>query len=183
VFQDKPELQNVVSIVAPKERRSVVRNVSSKDVSGRDPTANYQDYYPGNLITTASLKDLHDRVHDKTNGVVDITARNFRPNLVVQTTRPWDEDSWKKVRVGQTDFFVPCRNVRCQVTTVNIHKGEFEETREPYKTMQSFRRVDPGAKYYPCFGMNLVHTKVGTVIRVGDRVRVLKRGKHHYISI
>lgn len=170
-------------MVAPKAHRNVERNVTPRDVGGREPTSNFQDYFPGNLITTASLKDLHDRVYDKTNGVVDITARNFRPNLVISTTKPWDEDDWKKVRIGGVNFHVPCRNVRCRVTTVNIHKGEFETTHEPYKTMQSFRRIDEGCKYEPCFGMNLVHDKIGPIIRVGDELRVLKRGPHRYICI
>jgi uncharacterized protein len=78
---------------------------------------------------------------------------------------------------------VACRNVRCQVTTVNLEKGEFEETHEPYKVMQSFRRVDPGAKYFPCFGMNMVQHETGYVIRVGDVIRVKQRGQHQYVPI
>lgn len=183
VFADKPELHDRVTIIGPKQHRSVSINVNPGDVpKGRNPTSNFQDYYPGSFITTASLEDLRSRVSKNTDGAVDISARNFRANLVIDTETPWAEDSWKKVRIGDVDFHIPQRKVRCLVTTVNQKKGEFEATNEPYKTMQAFRRIDEGAKYSPCFGMYLVHSKVGPVIRVGDPFQVLKTGRHRYIK-
>lgn len=178
--------KGTTTIVAPKERRPVTRSVDQAEVSksSADPRTSFQDYYPGNLITEHSLQDLYKRVYDNTNGEVRISARNFRANMVIAGTKgPWDEDDWKKIRIGQNSWLVACRNVRCQVPTVNLQSGTFEPTHEPYKTMQSFRRIDEGAKYKPCFGMNLVNLQTGYKVKVGDELRVLSRGKHFYIPI
>lgn len=184
VFASEPDRN--LTIVAPCTRRIVDprRGGPGEETLDRVPQSGYQDYFPGNLITTASLNDLAEKVDEKTNGSVKIVQRNFRPNLLIETSNPYEEDDWKIITINNSHtWYVACRNIRCQVTTVNLEKGQFEQSHEPYKVMQSFRRVDPGAKYLPCFGMNMVQKETGYVIRVGDIVRVKHRGQHHYVSI
>ena len=79
-----------------------------------------------------------------------------------------------------SQWHVPCRNVRCQVPTISLTKGTFHPRREPYKTMQKFRRIDKGAPYEPCFGMNLVCESYGFTVAIGDTVTVNRRGPHFY---
>ena len=181
VFADKPERASQMTMVAPQKRRTVERNAPTSGVLNRIPTSSFQDYYPGNLITTSSLNSLYGKVFERTKGEVQICQQNFRPNLVIESEKPWDEDTWKSVMIADKYVWhVACRNVRCQVTTVNLKRGQFEKSHEPYKTMQTFRRVDPGAPFHPCFGMNLVHGQVGYKLKVGDQLVVTSRGEHIY---
>lgn len=176
-----------ITLVVPHDRRQVKNGVTDEDrvqINRENPQSSYQDYYPGNLISEKSLIDLDGKVQAKTNGDVKLSPRNFRPNMVIaDTDKPWDEDDWKKIKIGSHDWLVPCRNVRCQVTTVNLSKGQFEPTHEPFKTMQSFRRIDSGAKYSPCFGMNLLNCDTEFTVKVGDPLEVLQRGEHSYPKV
>lgn len=182
IFADNSHLAANGTIVAPKQRRAVLRGSPDESVLQRLPQTNFQDYFPGNLNTTASIADLDKRVRENTNGAIGVTSLNFRANVIISNDKPYDEDDWKLIRIGSTLWYVVMRDVRCQVTAVNTDTGEFNPNREPYKTMQSYRRIDPGAKYYPCFGMNMIHNRLGT-IRVGDPVEVCERGEHLYESI
>ncbi|KAA8901679.1 hypothetical protein TRICI_006044 [Trichomonascus ciferrii] len=158
--------------LTPEDRKTIDRSY---------PQSSYQDYYPGNLINEKSLWDLDKRVQETTNGEVRLAPRNFRPNMVIaDIENAWDEDHWKRVQIGEHEWIVACRNGRCQVTTVNLKEGRFERTHEPLKTMQKFRRIDPGLKYTPCFGMNLVQVDSHSKVRVGDKLTVLSTGEHYY---
>lgn len=57
--------------------------------------------------TTASVDDLNN--HLQSDGTV-ISARNFRPNILVTGVPAWDEDKWLHVRIGETEFvcYKPC---------------------------------------------------------------------------
>ena len=169
-----------VTIVACLDRRTANRG-APKD-AGRISQVSFQDYFPSSIINDLSLADLNERVGQKTNNEVVLSSRNFRPNFVITgTEKAWDEDDWKKIRInGKYNWYIPARNIRCQVTTVNVAKGQFEPTREPFKTMMSFRRIDPGDKYGCCFGMNGVNEEYGYKVRVGDSFEILERGEHFY---
>lgn len=178
------------TLVTPKSRRSVSeeRNGPHKKQINRNPTTSFQDYYPGNLITEASIESLAKRVEERSGEPLKLTSMNFRPNIVLTgTSEAWDEDDWKHITINSKktndsyDWFVSCHNVRCQVPTISVKEGTFHANREPYKTMQTFRRIDKGAPYEPCFGMNLVHKTFGYVLSVGDKVTVNKRGPHLYV--
>lgn len=60
---------------------------------------------PFNLINDASVEELNSRLKD-----CKITHRNFRPNFVLDGAKPYDEDNWKFVKIGDNVFEVikPC---------------------------------------------------------------------------
>lgn len=171
------------TIVAPYKRRKVIQGIDTS-VAERIASSSFQDYFPGNVICQASLDDLNARVKSKG---IHLTSQNFRPNMVFETSGAWDEDDWKKLQIAhgtsKSTWLVPCRNIRCRITTVNLKTGMFEQSHEPYKTLQSFRRIDKGRPYLPCFGMNLVNNDVGFRVYAGDNVKILERGDHCYPPI
>ncbi|RJX68967.1 MOSC domain-containing protein [Vibrio sinensis] len=131
----------------------------------------FADGYPMLMISEASLEELNRRSPE--HHVMD----QFRPNLVVSGDEPFIEDSWKRVRIGEVEFeFVkPCE--RCILTTVDVDKGEFRETKEPLNTLSQFRANERGGVF---FGQNLVAKNEG-MIRQGDEVVVLEyKHKEHY---
>ena len=94
----------------------------------------------------------------------------FRPNLVVAGCAAFAEDTWARFRIGGVVFRAggPC--ARCVVTTTDHLTAE--RTREPLRTLASYRRAsaDPSDVN---FGQNLIHeTKSGT-LRIGDEVTLL----------
>ncbi|HDM8153660.1 MOSC N-terminal beta barrel domain-containing protein [Vibrio harveyi] len=124
----------------------------------------FADGYPVLVISEASLEELNRRSSELHS------MDQFRTNLVVSDTKPFEEDSWKRIRIGEVEFesVKPCE--RCILTTVNTQRGTFRESKEPLKTLQEFRANERGGVF---FGQNLVALNEG-IIRSGDKVEVLE---------
>ncbi|MDG2666053.1 MOSC domain-containing protein, partial [Vibrio parahaemolyticus] len=124
----------------------------------------FADGYPVLVISQASLEELNKRSSEQHS------MDQFRTNLVVSDTKPFEEDSWKRIRIGEVEFesLKPCE--RCILTTINTQRGTFRESKEPLKTLQQFRANERGGVF---FGQNLVARNEG-IIRQGDKVEVLE---------
>jgi len=146
-------------------------------VRSGSPQVSFADGYPFLLAGEASLADLNARLMDP------IPMNRFRPNLVVSGSAPWEEDGWRRIRIGNLDFDVvkPC--ARCVITTVDQATGE--KGKEPLGTLARFRRAIPGAppgssgNVY--FGQNLIHRREGA-LEVGAEVEVLEVGVEAEVS-
>ncbi|MTD40504.1 MOSC domain-containing protein [Erwinia sp. CPCC 100877] len=126
----------------------------------------FADGYPYLLTSESSLDDLRRRCP------ADVGMNQFRPNLVVRGAAPWQEDSWRLLRIGGIRFQVtkPCS--RCIFTTVSPARGVRHPNGEPLSTLKRFRTADNGDVD---FGLNLIALNSG-IIRVGDEVEVLENG-------
>ena len=127
-------------------------------------TVSFADAYPFLLIGEGSLADLNSRLDRP------VPMNRFRPNFVVSGSDAFEEDTWKRVRIGPTEFHVvkPC--ARCIVTTVDQTAGE-STGKEPLATLSSYRNRDGKV----LFGQNLIAEKAGGTVRVGDEIEVLDR--------
>ena len=123
----------------------------------------FADGYPLLMTSEASLADLNRRMSEA------VPMTRFRPNVVIDGRTAFEEDTWKRIRIGQVIFEVvkPC--TRCVITTVDQESGH-HPSREPLRTLSTFRKL--GGNVY--FGENLVPEGTGT-IRVGDDVELLER--------
>ena len=130
-------------------------------------SVNFSDGFPVLLATTGSLADLNDRLPQP------VPIGRFRANLVIAGASPWDEDRWRRIRVGAVVFAVvkPCD--RCIVTTIDPDTGERPDRSEPLRTLGRFRRDVRGSVM---FGQNLVPL-TGGEIHVGDELGVLEAGE------
>ncbi|WP_298718554.1 hybrid-cluster NAD(P)-dependent oxidoreductase [uncultured Oceanisphaera sp.] len=124
----------------------------------------FADGYPLLLISEASLADLNLRADAR------MEMSRFRTNLVVRGTRPFEEDGWRRIRIGEVEFLVakPCS--RCVMTTIEPGTEDFNRMKEPLATLLRYRRGEDGDVY---FGQNLVPLNQGQ-IRLGDEVEVLE---------
>jgi uncharacterized protein YcbX len=124
-------------------------------VFANNKIVSFADGYPFLITGEESLNDLNNRL------AVPLPMNRFRPNLVFSGGDAFDEDKWKKVKIGDTEFKVvkPC--ARCSVTTVNQDSGESGQ--EPLKTLAQFRNNNGEV----LFGKNMVCVRTG-VIKVGD---------------
>ncbi|CAI7637553.1 unnamed protein product [Penicillium glandicola] len=167
---------------------------------GRVQTTGFPDVHPLLIASEDSLAELNERLGRL--GVDPITVERFRPNIVVRGGAPWSEDSWKLVRItgrkasgafggsadnreaviqSALDLDVVARCARCQVPNVEPDTA-LKHKKQPWDTLVSYRRVDEGIKYKPCFGMLSAPRNEGA-IEVGMKLEVLEETtEHRYIT-
>lgn len=167
----------------------------STEQTGITRSVGYADLHPLLLASTESLTELNSMLQDRSKDQISITR--FRPNIVFSGRAPWDEDTWECISVagqnseGITVIDVLCRCARCQVPNVDESTG-IKDTKEPWTTLMSFRRIDDGINFKPCFGVlcaprydgdphtNSEDCAIGeTTICVGDVIRIDSRTSNH----
>ena len=158
--------------------REVYRCAPRKEELGYQPTVGFQDAYPLHIMNLASVRDVGSKLQ---KGAPPLSARNFRPNIVITGGAAYDEDSWKRVKIGEYEYYVSCRTVRCLLPNNNPITGKRHGS-EPNRTLKDFRRIDAGDPKNACLGMQMVSASVESHIRVGDDVKVLETGEHLYIK-
>jgi uncharacterized protein YcbX len=127
--------------------------------------AGFADARPALVISTASLEDLNARLRGGRSP--PLPMNRFRPNIVVDGTAPYEEDTWDVVRMGSVSVrgVHPCP--RCATTTVDQSTGTLAGP-EPLRTLSTYRRTEDGGA---AFGMNVAFDGPG-VLRVGDGISV-----------
>ena len=134
--------------------------------AGEGVLTSFSDAYPLLVIGSASLDELNERLMKA--GELEIGWDRFRPNIVVTTQEPYEEDSWADFRMGD----VECRGVklcsRCVMTTINQQNGL--GGKEPLRTLAQYRTMNNKVM----FGQNVVARK--GVLRVGDTIQVIRSG-------
>ncbi|MGO5000347.1 MOSC N-terminal beta barrel domain-containing protein [Oceanisphaera sp. W20_SRM_FM3] len=124
----------------------------------------FADGYPLLLISEASLADLNLRAD------AHFLMSQFRPNLVVSAHRAFEEDGWRRIRIGEVEFVVakPCS--RCVMTTITPGTEHFNANKEPLATLLRYRHGLDNEVY---FGQNLIAVNEGVICQ-GDPVEVLE---------
>lgn len=137
------------------------RAISASYRRPEDGPVGFADAMPFLLTSEASLADLNSRL-DKT-----VTMDRFRSNIVVEGGSPFQEETWKRIRVGRIDFRIPKKCLRCEV--INVDQASGVKNIEPMETLESYRSGPKGV----AFGVNLIHAGAGR-IHVGDELEVLE---------
>jgi hypothetical protein len=137
------------------------RRIKPKYYSGEDASLRFADSMPFLLISEASLADLNRRLDEP------VPMDRFRPNLVVSGGNAFQEDAWKRIRVGGVLMQVVKSCVRCEITTIDQETGV--KGIEPLETLGTYRTGAKGV----LFGRHLLHESLGN-IRVGDEVEVIE---------
>jgi len=122
-------------------------------------SVSFADGMPYLLISQASLDDLNSRLDEP------ISMNRFRPNLVFSGMKPYQEDQFVKMKVGEVNFQGIKLCARCVMTTIDQESGE--KGKEPLKTLATYRQQ--GHKIL--FGQNVVALNLGEV-KVGDKVTI-----------
>lgn len=115
------------------------------------------DGYPYLLIGTESINFLNEKLADK------ITVLRFRPNIVISSQTPHEEDDFNIFKIGEVQFknVKPCG--RCIMVNNDPQKGIVKK--EPLKTLSKYRNVNNSV----LFGTNIVSLNSG-LIKVGDEI-------------
>jgi uncharacterized protein YcbX len=87
---------------------------------GRKEKTMFPDMAPVLVASEKSIADLNARVKAKGEDAPDLTIERFRPNIIVEGTEAWNEDSWKTLQIGdgreKLVLNVLARCARCQVS-------------------------------------------------------------------
>lgn len=133
-------------------------------------TVSLADAYPVLATTTASLDALNDLIaKGPLSDQGPIPMRRFRPNVVIAGGYPWEEDGWRKVRIGSAVFRAVKGCDRCVLPTIDPDTGR--HGKEPIATLARHRRWD-GRTW---FGINLIPDTPGAQISVGDEVEIVEQ--------
>jgi uncharacterized protein YcbX len=123
----------------------------------------FHDDSPILAISQASLDELNRRAP------TPIPMNRFRPNLVIADARPFEEDLWQRVKIGDTFLRAVKQCERCVITTVDQGEGNFKGP-EPLKTLATFRRKGESV----AFGQYFRPESKGTKLYRGEEVEVLE---------
>ena len=156
---------------APSLPPRLSRGSADPELYGQEVPHHFADVLSVTIASASSLADLNKRLEesadsDRSKCGEALTMERFRPNIVIKGGVPWEEDSWKRVRITPSstssiqgaehsvDLDIVSRCARCQVPNVNPSTGD-KNAKEPWNTLMKFRRVDTGgvAKWKPCFAM------------------------------
>jgi len=151
---------------------------SNKSISITSPPAvSLADEAPFLLTSSSSLKDLNSRL--KARGKESVDMQRFRPNIVVSgmSLLPWEEDTWKRIKIGGMEFHVWQRCGRCSMTTID--RITLKRGPEPLATLSTFRERENGMRN---FGMHMTsvsdtasmeYTET-SLVHVGQKLEVLE---------
>ncbi|XP_050935603.1 molybdenum cofactor sulfurase isoform X5 [Cucumis melo] len=102
------------------------------------------------LISEESVSDLNNRLNSTDAGKdvrrtsIQINPMRFRPNLVISGGRPYAEDEWRNIKIGNKYFRSLGGCNRCQMINFVIDAEQVQKTNEPLATLASYRRVKQG---------------------------------------
>ncbi len=133
------------------------------DFANSGEFVSFADGFPILIANQSSLEDLNRRMGNP------LPMNRFRPNIVVEGFKAWDEDSWTIVQIGDVSFRVAKPCARCRVTTQDQMTG-MKHGEEPLVTLAKFRNFEKKV----IFGQNLIPNGEGE-IRIGDPLRVVSK--------
>lgn len=120
----------------------------------------FADGYPYLITTTASLDDFSQRMGET------LIVQRFRPNIVIRTRIPFEEDQWQQIHIGGHRLRLPKPCARCQVITIDPDTSSINP--DVLTSLAGFRR--DGNKVL--FGVNACWESGEGQIRVGDPVTI-----------
>jgi uncharacterized protein YcbX len=133
--------------------KKLIKGPASAEVS-------FADGYPYLIAGSASLDQLNEKLDNP------VLMDRFRPNIVVETLVPHEEDNWESIQIGSAKMMVikPC--ARCPVVTINQQTAE--KSKDTLKTLSTYRKKEN--KVF--FGANAISLG-NSQISVGDEVVAL----------
>ncbi|KAF5303589.1 hypothetical protein FQR65_LT08190 [Abscondita terminalis] len=124
------------------------------------------------IMTKSSVDDLMQRLQDS-----EITVNNFRPNVLIEGSKikPYDEDNWEWIKIGDVVFQKVMVCGRCPITTINPETGEFSKDHEPLTTLKKYRTMvrTQAGRVSPIMGIHVGMMKGGS-FKVADTVYIGK---------
>ncbi|MFN7102121.1 MAG: MOSC domain-containing protein [Pseudorhizobium sp.] len=147
----------------------VAERTASAEWAGGETPVTFADGYQVLITTTASLAALNADM--EAHGEGSVGMERFRPNIVLETDKPWAEDGWASLNIGGVTFDLvkPC--ARCIMTTQDQQTGS-RDVASPMPAMGRIRMSADRRVPGPLFGWNAVPRGNGR-IAIGSPAQVL----------
>ena len=141
------------------------KNIRTKKVEGEiiQNLVSLADKSPVLITNTASLKELNGRLENK------ISMNRFRSNIIFTGRDAYEEDRWKRINIGETDFNTVEICGRCKLINVDHLTGL--PTTQPLEALSQYRKMEREIK----FGMRMTcDLRYGrqSKIKIGDKIVV-----------
>lgn len=140
------------------------------------------DGYPVTLVSVASLEELRAqiaaRAPSSASGPSSASPRpsspneatvdmgRFRANIIIDGNEAFCEDTFNRVRVGDTALRQAKRTARCQIVSLDANGVAHKE---PLRTLSQFRK-DGQDVYFACSMIPELGGEPSITIRIGDEV-------------
>ncbi|PGG95944.1 hypothetical protein AJ79_09799 [Helicocarpus griseus UAMH5409] len=82
--------------INPNHHRNVFRCAPRKEALGFQPTTGFADAYPLHMLGLASVREIAERAK---YAIPKLSARRFRPNIILEGSKAFEEDAWKRIRL------------------------------------------------------------------------------------
>ncbi|WP_373766128.1 MOSC domain-containing protein [Glaesserella sp.] len=137
---------------------------SQRTVKGFEPhPMSFGDSNPLLLVSERSLKQVQQW------SPVPVSMEQFRGNIVIDGTQPFEEETWRRIQIGEVIFTFSQCCTRCILITRDVQTLLLDPKAEPFRTLKQHHTNENGK---PIFGIHLVPENSG-VIRVGDSITLL----------
>lgn len=130
--------------------------------SQRPEKVRFADDRPLQILNLKSLEDLNSRLP------APVGADRFRANIIFSGQQAFEEDQWKRIRIGEVMFSQPKKCSRCKIVTVDQKTG-VSMGPEPLKTLATYRR--DGAEVF--FGTLWIPENEG-LVKIGETLEILE---------
>jgi uncharacterized protein YcbX len=144
--------------LSPKHERKILEKYRTRE----DEVTSFADSMPFLVVSEESLEDLNSRLEEK------LPINRFRPNIVVSGGLAFQEDLWKKIKIGNTVLRSVKQCSRCDIITIN--QKTLEKNNEPLDLLGSYRSKPKGI----VFGQHYMHIQSDNSITVGDIVEIIE---------
>ncbi|MEQ1621607.1 MAG: MOSC N-terminal beta barrel domain-containing protein [Methylococcales bacterium] len=135
------------------------------DFSNPSDQVSFADGFPFLLVSQESLNALNHEMQ------LNLPMIRFRPNLVVSGCISYEEDTWRKISIGNIGFRLTKPCARCLVPTIDPETAT--TGKEPLTTLNRTRKWQN--KIY--FGQNALHDQIGE-LSVGDIIQIHTSGSN-----
>jgi uncharacterized protein len=141
------------------------RRLSERAWTGEFEAENrFSDGFPILAVSAGSLSDLNSRL------TRPLPMNRFRPNMVLEALRPYDEDRIDELRGDGVRLKLVKACTRCRITVTDQDTGEVDGD-EPLRTLQRYR-YDALLRGV-CFGQNaIVLEGAGATLRRGQTLEI-----------
>ncbi len=139
-----------------------IRSVDPRYAQPKDRVG-FADGFPFLILTAASLQ------HFNQMSGLNLSMSRFRPNLVIDSTEPFAEDTWRRIRINNIDFVLPKPCSRCSIPAINPTTAQNEP--QVLKKLKQLRQ----AQQQTYFGQNAIHQSLGT-LKIGSAVEIITTG-------
>ncbi|CAF1253716.1 unnamed protein product [Adineta ricciae] len=178
-FLDTEDEIDLVVFDNEKFQGRLTKDCEAPNIARDNDTIVYHDMCPIHLCSLKSIDDLNTRLKKK------VQVYNFRPNIIVgNIEKPYDEDYWREIEIGQVKLTWIAACPRCLLPTVDPKTGIKDPDQEPWNTLRSYRLKPDIYRDKALFGIDLAPTdeknNISGIVRVGDAIRILKDEPHFW---